>query len=338
MSKLAGATEMPDHRDQVTRRRLLVSATALAALGGCGRGSRHLVGVVPKGSTNVFWQSVHAGAIKAARESSFEIEWSAPSVETDAGRQIEIVESMINRRLSGLLLAPVDRVALVRPVERAAQLGIPTVIFDSALDTPKIASYVATDNTFGGRLAARRMGQALGGQGKAAILGFMLGSASTMEREQGFQDEIAKQFPGIRIVDLRYSNSDRAVAMAMAENILTAHPDLGGIFADNEGSSTGASRALKSRGASQVKLVAFDSTPQLVDDLRAGWIDSIVVQAPFAMGYKAAQSMGMLLAKQAPPARIDSGVRLIAKGDLDKTDVQELLNPDLRKYLEGAAS
>ena len=166
----------------------------------------------------------------------------------------------------------------------------------------------------------------------------MLGSASTMEREQGFQDEIAKQFPGVRIVDLRYSNSDRAVAMAMAENILTAHPDLGGFFADNEGSSTGAARALKGRGAKQVKLVAFDSTQQLVDDLRAGWIDSIVIQAPFVMGYKAAQAMGMLLSKQTPPSRIDSGVRLIAKSDLDNADIKQLLNPDIRKYLEGAAS
>jgi len=235
---------------KIARRTLLT----FAALGGCGRGSRHLVGIVPKGSTNIFWQSVHTGAIKAAREFNLEIEWSALSVETDASRQIEIVESMINRRLSGCFLRLLTAPLLVRPVEKVAQFGMPTVIFDSALDTPKIASHVATDNMFGGRLAARHLGQALGGRGKVAILGFMLGSASTMEREQGFQEEIAKQFPGIRIVDLRYSKSDREVAMAMAENILTAHPDLGGIFADNEGSSTGAARALKSRGAKQVKL------------------------------------------------------------------------------------
>lgn len=259
-------------------------------------------------------------------------------METDASRQIEIVESMINRRLAGLLLAPVDRTALVRPVEKAAQFNIPTIIFDSALDSAKIASYVATDNYLGGRLAARRLGEALDGRGKVAILGFMLGSASTMEREQGFQDELSKAFPAIRMVDLRYSNSDRAVAMSMAENILTAHPDLGGFFADNEGSSTGAARALKSRGAKQVRLVAFDATQQLLEDLRAGWVDSIVMQAPFVMGYQSAHAMGMLLAGKTPPSRIDSGVRLITKDDLERADVQELLNPDIKKYLEGTPS
>ena len=233
-----------------TRRTWLASsATAAGTLLGCRRDFKKVVGMIPKGSSNVFWQTVHAGAQKAAREHGFELEWSAPSLETDSSRQIEIVESMINRQLAGLILAPVDRKGLAGVVNKAAARNIPTVIFDSAIDSDQKISYVATDNMAAGRLAAGRLGTVLGGKGKVAILGFMLGSASTMEREQGFQDEMAKSFPGIAVVDLRFSNSDRSVAMSLAENIMTAHPDLGGFFADNEGSSTGAARALKSRNA-----------------------------------------------------------------------------------------
>ncbi|MBC8164856.1 MAG: substrate-binding domain-containing protein [Bryobacteraceae bacterium] len=327
-------------RSHLTRRALLASAgTAAVALSGCHRSSQRTVGMVPKGSSNLFWQTVHAGALKAAREFKFNLEWNAPSLETDSSRQVEIVESMINRRLAGLILAPVDRKALAGVVDKAAVQNVPTVIFDSAIDSDKMISYVATDNLAGGRLAARRLGEVLAGKGKVAILGFMLGSASTMEREQGFQQELAKSFPGIAMVDLRFSNSDRSVAMALAENIMTAHPDLGGFFADNEGSSTGAARALKSRNAKHIKLVAFDTTPQLIDDLRTGWLDSIVVQAPFAMGYKAAEAMGLHLQGKKPLAHIDSGVRLIRSSDLEAPDVKELLNPDLKPYLgnRGAA-
>src|SRR5437868_15114072 len=103
---------------------LLLTALLLTA-GGCNRAPSRVVGVGPKGANHIFWQTVHAGAIKAAREFHFEIEWNAPTLEVDSSRQIEIVESMINRRLAGIVLAPVDRHALVAVVERAARQRIP---------------------------------------------------------------------------------------------------------------------------------------------------------------------------------------------------------------------
>src|SRR5437868_11760734 len=117
---------------------LLLVATA------CRHSEKAIVGVGPKGANHIFWQTVHAGAIKAGREFHFEIEWNAPTLEVDSSRQIEIVESMINRRLAGIVLAPVDRHALVAVVERATREGIPVSIFDSAIDTHNIVSYVAT--------------------------------------------------------------------------------------------------------------------------------------------------------------------------------------------------
>ncbi|MEK7403938.1 MAG: substrate-binding domain-containing protein [Acidobacteriota bacterium] len=315
------------------RRALVMLLLLLVAAGGCGTKPKLVVGVVPKGTNHIFWQTVHAGAIKAAREFGFEVEWNAPTLEIDSSRQIQIVESMSNRRLAGIVLAPVDRKALVGVVERAADLGIPVSIFDSGIDTERRISYVATDNMEAGRMAARRLGEILGGKGKVGIIGFMPGSASTMEREDGFQGEMRKRFTGVEIVGLQFGMADRAKAMAATENLLTAHPDLAGLYADNESSTSGAVQALKIRGNRKVKFVAMDASDQLIEDLRAGWIDSLVVQNPFRMGYEATRAIGLKLSGQTPPRTLDSGARLILREDLDKADVRELLFPDLRSYL-----
>ena len=219
-----------------------------------------LVGVVPKGANHIFWQTVHAGAVKAGREFGFDIEWNAPALEIDASRQIGIVDSMVNRHLAGIVLAPVDRKALVAPVERAMKAGIPVAIFDSDLDTPQRITYVATNNREGGRMAARQLAELINHKGKVALIGFMAGSASTTEREQGFEEELRERFPEIKIIQTIYAKASQAAAMAGTENILTANPDLSGLFADNESSSAGAVQALKSRGETKVRMVAFDAS------------------------------------------------------------------------------
>ena len=313
--------------------RLVVAVILLVVMTACRRESVRVVGVVPKGANHIFWQTVHAGAVKAGREYHFDIEWNAPTLEIDSSRQIEIVESMINRRLAGIVLAPVDRRALVGVVERAEREGIPVSIFDSAIDTTHILSYIATDNIEGGRMAARRMGEILGGKGKVGIIGFMAGSAATMEREDGFQSEIRKTFPGIQIVGLQFGMANRAKSMAETENMMNAHPDLAGIFADNESSSAGAVQALKSRVGSKTKMVAFDASDQLIADLRAGAIDSLVVQNPFRMGYESTRAIALKLSGQTPTAKIDSGARLVRREDLDQPDVHALLYPDIGQYL-----
>lgn len=313
--------------------RTLSTVLLLVVLTGCSKTSKPVVGVVPKGANHIFWQTVHAGAIKAGREFGFDVEWNAPTLEVDSSRQIEIVESMVNRRLAGIVLPPVDRKALVAVVERAAKAEIPVSIFDSAIDTDKRVSYVATNNEEGGQMAARRLGEVLGGKGKVAVIGFMPGSASTMEREQGFQDEIHKKFPKIEIVAIQFGMADRAKAMAITENVMAAHADLAGLFADNESSSSGAVRALKSRSAKNIKLVAFDASEQLVNDLRDGWLDALVVQDPFKMGYESARAIGLKLRGETPPATVDSGIRLILRDQLNDPTTQEFLFPDLKKWL-----
>ena len=298
--------------------------------------SKRVIGVVPKGTNHIVWQTVRAGALAAADEFDFEILWNAPQIETDSSRQITIVENLINRKVDGIVLAPVDEEALVGVVERAAEHGIPVSIFDSALNSDRIVSFIATDNYSSGVMAAERMGKILDGRGKVGVIGFMPGSASTMKRESGFVDTIEKQFPGIEVVGVKYTMADRAKALAEAENLMTAHPDLAGLFADNESSTDGTVRAVKQRGmAGKVQIVGYDASPELIEELKAGTIDSIVVQNPFKMGYESTKAIGLHLRGEQPVREMDSGAHLILRENLEQPAIQELLFPDIERWLKG---
>ena len=316
------------HKTYRTMRNLLLITVAML-LAGCGREQKKLVGVVPKGANHIFWQTVHAGALNAAKEYGLEVEWNAPTLEIDSSRQIAIVESMVNRRLAGIALAPVDRKALVTIVERAHAAGIPVSIFDSDIDTEQRITYVATDNRQGGRMAARKLAELLLEEGEVAIISFMPGSAATMEREEGFREEMTRRYPKIKIVQTAFGMADRAKARAATENILAAHPNLRGLFADNESSSAGAVLALKNRANTKVRMVAFDSNDQLVADLRDRNIDALVIQRPFVMGYESVKAIGRKLQGQKVVSRIDLSALLITRADLQRPDVIELLHPDL---------
>jgi ribose transport system substrate-binding protein len=281
----------------------------------------------------MFWQSVHAGANKAARESGVEVEWNGPASETDFNGQLQIIDAMINKRLDAIALAPIDKKVMVSVVERAMKQGIPVVIFDSPVDTEEFVAQVATDNYKAGQLAAERMGALTGGKGKVAIVAVQVGAASTMAREQGFEDTIKAKFPGIQVVDKRYGEASVERSLTVAENMLTAHPELTALFASNESSAVGASRALKARG-SKVQLVGFDSGPTLEEDLNAGVIDSLVVQNPFRMGYDAVNIAVSKLKGETPQKIQNLDAVLVTRADLQKPEIQALLKPDLKKYLD----
>jgi ribose transport system substrate-binding protein len=195
---------------------------------------------------------------------------------------------------------------------------------------------VATDNREGGRIAARRLGELLKGKGKVAIIDDMPGSASTTDRVEGFREECRSKFPALEIVAVQFAMADRAKARTIAENFLSAYPDLAGIFANHENAAIGAALALAARENRSVRLVGFDASDQLVRYVRDGWIDSLVVQNPFRMGYEAVQAVAMHLSGSAPAKQIDTGSTLVRAADLDKPEVKELLSPDLRPWLDTA--
>lgn len=301
----------------------------------CRTKGKSTIAVVPKGQAHLFFQTVHAGANAAGEEFGLEILWNGPAVETEFARQISIVEDFISRRVDGIALAPSHGKSLVPIVEKAVRENIPVVIFDSGIETEQYVSYVSTDNYKGGVLAARRMGEILEGHGKIAILGVIPGSVSTAERENGFKETIAKDFPGVQIVAFQYGMGEQAKSLSVAEDILTANPELNAIFAANESSSVGTVQAVKLAGrVGKVKIVGFDSSPTLIDDLRAGAIDGLVLQNPFKMGYEAVRQLHLKLSGQAPERRVDTGATLVTRANLESKEIQDLINPPLERYLK----
>lgn len=318
---------------KISRRTIITLPAMAAGLASCGKSGKRTIAVIPKGRSHLFWQSVHAGAIAAARETGVEIAWNGPSTETDFNGQIQIVESMINRRVDAIALAPIDKQVMVGVVERAAREKIPVIIFDSPVDTDKFVSQVATDNYAAGKLAAERLGSVLQGKGKIIIVACQPGAASTMAREQGFEDKIKESFPGIKILDKRYGMSEVAASRTVAENMLTAFPEADGVFASNESSSMGAALALKAR-KSKAKMVGFDFGPTLEEDMKIGVIDSLVVQNPFKMGYQSVKSAVASLDGK-PVEKIDNlAPKLVSNENLNEPEVQVQVHPDLKKYLD----
>ena len=251
----------------------------------CNRSTQLRIAVIPKGQTHIFWQSVHAGAVMAGNEMGAQILWNGPATELDLSKQIGIVDDFINQHVDGIALAPAHGEALVPVVEHAAEMNIPVSIFDSGIKTDKYVSYVSTDNYKGGVMAANRMAEVLPKGGKIAIIATTPGGVSTMEREAGFKDTLAKNSPNIVVAAFQYGMSDRAKSLSVAEDILTANPGIAAIFCSNESGSIGAVQGAKSHNlAGKVKIIGFDSSPTLIEDVQAGNIDSLVVQNPFHMG------------------------------------------------------
>jgi ribose transport system substrate-binding protein len=300
----------------------------------CQRKESLVIAVVPKSQALIFWQTVHAGAVAAGREYGVEIRWNGPASEIDFTRQINIVDDFVNQRVSGIVLAPTHGDSLVPIVERAAQEKIPVTIIDSGINTDKYLSYVSTDNYKGGALAAERMGEILPAGGEIAMIGTIPGSVSTTERENGFRDAVGSKFPLLKIVVFQYGMADRARSLAVAEDILTAHPDLAGIFCSNESGTVGAVQGAKSKGVvGKVKIVGFDISRPLLEDMRAGDIDSLVLQNPFRMGYLGVKTIVERLHGTTPPKRIDTRATVVTAANINEPAIQELVNPPIDKYL-----
>lgn len=320
----------------LTKCRLVLAAVILLlANAACNRNAKLRIAVVPKGQTHIFWQSVHAGAAKAGQELGVDIIWNGPAAENDLSNQIGIVENFISQHVDGIALAPAHGEALVPIVEQAATAKIPVSIFDSGIKSDKYISYVSTDNYKGGAMAAARMAEILPKGGKIAIVATAPGGVSTMERENGFRETLAKNSPNLVVVAMQYGMSDRAKSLAVAEDILTANPDIAGIFCSNESGSIGAVQGAKSHNlAGKVKIVGFDSSPTLIEDVQAGNLDSLVVQNPFKMGYTVVQTLIDQIHGKTPEKRIDTGATLVTAANLKDAAVQDLLNPPIQKYLK----
>jgi ribose transport system substrate-binding protein len=316
---------------------LLSVATTLAA----DRG--YTIAVIPKGTTHEFWKSINAGAFKARDELTaqgvkVDVIWKGPLREDDRDQQIQTVENFTSRRVSGIVLAPLDSRALVRPVANAVRAKIPVVIFDSDLNADNYVSFVATDNYKGGAMAGQEMGRLLGGKGNVILLRYAVGSASTEAREKGFLDTLKEKFPAIKLLSAdQYAGPTRETSYQAAQNLLSRFGrDVDGVFCPNENSTIGMTKALRdiNRAGGKVKMLGFDAGSQSVADMKSGDVQGLVVQNPVLMGYKGVMIMVEHLQGKPVEKRIDTGVVLVTKENMEQPQIKELLNPPLDKYLK----
>jgi ribose transport system substrate-binding protein len=316
-------------------------AAAVVACGGGRRADEFHIAVVPKGTTHEFWKSIHAGAVKAARELEqqgvrLDLTWKGPLREDDREQQIQVVEGFVSEGVSGIVLAPLDDRALVRPVDEAKRAGIPTVIIDSGLESQDIVSFVATDNYKGGVLAADRLAALLGGQGKVLLLRYAEGSASTEAREKGFLDRLGEAHKGLTVVSAdQYAGPTRDTAKRASENLLNRFGrDVAGIFTPNESATAGMLLALQDLGrAGDIRFVGFDASDTFVEAMRQRQLHGIVLQNPLEMGYQGVKTMVAHLKGQQVARRLDTGVTLVTPENLDAPDSRALLNPPIGEYL-----
>jgi len=324
----------------------------LVGLIGCGKKSEGtgsspnaqscIIAVIPKGTTHEFWKSIHAGAVKAERELNekgvkAEIIWKGPLKEDDRDQQIQVVENFMSRRVSGIVLAPLDSQALVQPVENSTKAQVPVVIIDSGLKSDQYVSFVATDNYKGGQLAGERLGQLLGGKGNVILLRYAVGSASTEAREAGFLDTLKTKFPDLKLLSAdQYAGPTRETGYQASQNLLNRFGnEVNGIFCPCEPPTIAMAKALRDLGKAggKVKMVGFDSGSQSVLDLKNGDVQGLVVQNPVLMGYLGVITMVKHLQGENVEKRIDTGVVLATPENMEQPEIKELLYPPIGKYL-----
>ncbi|MDR0623591.1 MAG: ABC transporter substrate-binding protein [Treponema sp.] len=261
-------------------------------------------------SIDEHWLKVKAGTEDKAKElGNVAISFNAPPGKVDANVQLQMVEDAITQKVDAILLAPLNRDALVPGVEKAKAAGIKVVIIDSAIGTQNYDAFFSTDNGAAARLAADELAKLINQKGKIAIVNAQAGSATTMIRENDFKDQMAKNYPGITIVGTQYSDGDKTKALNIATDFMTANPDLAGFYAANEGSTVGTGNAIEQAGKTGViKFVGFDWSADTKALVEKSVLQATMVQNPYQMGYLGVQAAVDLVTGKSVQKDVDTGV------------------------------
>ncbi|HUA78007.1 MAG TPA: ABC transporter substrate-binding protein [Acetobacteraceae bacterium] len=294
------------------------------------------IDVIVKATTSQYWATVFDGARAAAKTLGVQIATLGAASELDAAGEVSIMENAISARPSGIVIAATNAQALAEPIAAATKAGIPVIVIDSNANTDQYVTFLATNNETGGQKAADEMARCVkartgGDTGKVAYLTALAGAQSLNDRDKGFVEEL-KKYPGLTIVEHRVGNNMADRALSDSEDLLTRHPDLVGMFADNELEGDGAGTALSEKGlGGKVCLVAFDTSDTEIKFVRNGIIDALIVQNPYMMGYAGvwyalAAAHGVVF-----PKYVDTGVSVVTKENIDSPQMVGLLDPS--KYV-----
>jgi ribose transport system substrate-binding protein len=334
----------------------------VALLFGCNSAksdAKYRVVVIPKGLTHEFWQSIHRGSERAGKDLKeklglgVDVKWDGPLQENQTQEQISIIDRNLAARINGIVLAPQHSQSLIPPVEKAVKQGVPVLVIDSGLAPEAdnlIVKYVATDNYHGGRLAGEHLIKVLREAGNTAprlvLFRYQVGSESTEQREKGFEDYVNSVIeeqkkagkPTITWLSTdRYAGATQDTAMREAGPMLNRLRDkqIDGIFAPNESSAAGMLNSLRSLQMNKkVKLVGFDSSAPLVDALREGDVEALILQDPYRMGYLGVWTLVHALdGYDVCPAgnRVQStGEYVATRANIDEVATRQLFDADLQ--------
>jgi ribose transport system substrate-binding protein len=277
------------------------------------------VELITMDSIDEHWLKVRNGAeTKAAELGNVELTFNAPQGKVDAQAQLDLVQNAITRQVDVIMLAPLNKDALVPGVEAAKAAGIKVIIIDSAVGTNNYDAFFFTDNGAAARLAADQLAKEIGGSGKVAIVNAQAGAGTTMTREDDFEDQIAKNYPGITVVGVQYSDGLKDRALNIATDFMTANPDLAGFYACNEGATVGTGNAIVQAGkAGTVKFVGFDWSADTKALMEGGALQAAMVQNPYQMGYLGVQAAADLMAGKTVQKDVDTGVTVATSANMN---------------------
>ena len=307
--------------------KMLLAASALAIVPAASMAGE--VAVIVKTTNSNFWQNVNKGAAAAiAAQDEHTMTFDGPAAESDVADQVDMVENAINRGVAGIVLAPSDPDALAPSVRRAFEAGIPVAIIDSALGEGAEGTYqtfLATDNRAAGEMAAQMMIDAVGPEGKVAVMSYVAGVGSEIGRVGGFTDYLAAN-SSLEVVGPYYSQSQMATALNQTTDVLSANPDLVGIFGANEPTAIGMGRAIEQAGrAGTLTAIGFDGNADLQDMVRSGVLKATAVQGSYQMGERGVQAVLDLLAGEAVEPTIDTGVVMVTAETIDSPEAKNVL-------------
>ncbi|HEY3719648.1 MAG TPA: ABC transporter substrate-binding protein [Roseiarcus sp.] len=316
---------------------LLATAVAVAATfaAPASYAAEPTIPIIVKDTTSNYWQIVLAGARKAGKDLGVNVPELGAQSESDISGQISILENAVSEKPAAVVISPTEFKALGKPVDEAAK-KVPIIGIDSAADSKAFTSFLTTDNVQGGRIAADGLAEAITSkygkaEGDVALITSLPGVGSLDQRAKGFKEEIAAKYPGLKLVADKVADGQATTGLNIMTDLITANPNLRGVFASNLIMAQGAGQAIaENKKADTIKLIGFDSDDKLIGFLKDGTIYALVVQDPYRMGYDGiktalAVSKGEKVAKD-----VDTGANLITKANMGGEKQNALLNPKVK--------
>lgn len=235
-------------------------------------------------ASDSFYLTMKKGAQAAGKKLGVKVLFTGSTKAFSPPTQIPFLNGAIARKPDAILIAPTDKTALIAPIQRAIDAGIPVITVDTFITKRIAVTNVSTDNLGGGRAAADALVKAIGGSGDVAAISVNPGISTTDQRRDGFVAQL-KKYPKVKYLGIQYCNDDQTKAQNQTAALINGNPNLKGIFAMNVVSGNGVTAAVTAAGkAGKVKLVEFDAGPPQVQALKAGTIDALIAQYPYGIG------------------------------------------------------